>query len=142
MPDPRLTAIAADAASRGWDVDWHENQHRIELLVIPTVSDPHDGMFGMGFGVALGGNQISVWVWECWAGCLIEPFIGFEDVPPDEEMDHFQAVTCLNDALPLFDKAAEEFLAWQRNPRLNPCWDKSALEEWASIQPLAGGFNG
>ena len=60
MDDSHLDQIAADAKGRGWQVRWSENDDRTELIVTPRInSEVHEQMFGLGFGVALGGQQIT-----------------------------------------------------------------------------------
>ena len=138
MDDSHLDQIAADAKGRGWQVRWSENDDRTELIVTPRInSEVHEQMFGLGFGVALGGQQITCWVWEAWGGALIEPEIGFDQIPADREVGIFPVVTSLQQALPLFDRAVANYINWQRHPHLNPYWDKSTQEQWPLLDPLA-----
>ena len=138
MTDSRLQQIAADAAGRGWQVEWFNNNHRTEVLVTPRInSEIHERIFGLGFGVALGGEHITCWIWETWGGSLIKPEICFDQIPADREVAIFPVVTSLQQALPIFDRAVTNYINWQRHPRTNPWWDKSTLDQWPLVDLLA-----
>jgi hypothetical protein len=145
MTDPRLTAIAADASSREWRVDWSDGQERTELLICPTLSDPtQQDLLGLGFGVMLGGKEIAVWVWEAWTGTLIEPW---DEAPPGkfkrtyapkEELPRFHKVTCLEDAFPVFNRAASRYMAFMRRASLEECPSYS-LDSWSDLEIVVTG---
>jgi hypothetical protein len=146
MTDSRLEAIAADAASRGWGVSWEDTNARRELIVVPRVSSAQQqGAIGLGFGVTLGGSAVACWVWEAWSGSLIDPWQGsgppggpmWKEIPPDQEREQFHLVESLDQALPVFDRAARRFMATMRQIclELGPL----AAADWADLEPIAGG---
>ena len=136
MTDSRLEQIAADAKGRGWQVKWPENDDRTELIVTPRInSEIHERMFGIGFGVALGGEHITCWIWEAWGGALIEPEIGFDQIPADREVGIFPVVTSFNRRCPSLIAVVTTSTA--KSPTPNPFWDKSALEQWPLLIPAA-----
>lgn len=112
MADRRLQLIAADAVAAGWQISWVDTPDRCELIV----SDASD--YGMGFGVTLGGKEVSLWVWESLGGCLIVPWNNtHRKYCPQEELHLFPKVTCFDDALPIFTAAV------RRNESVMSEWD-------------------
>jgi hypothetical protein len=146
MADPRLSSIANAAIARGWEIEWQDSDHRTELLVIPTISNPEQqGFLGMGFGVTLGGEEIAMCCWESWACTLIEP-LPESEIPGDptsrepcidDENLLFQRVTTLEEALPIFDEAVRRYLAAMRRTVLES-GGVEGLFTWADPEPIAG----
>jgi hypothetical protein len=146
MADSHLEAIAADARRRGWATSWHDTPARIELIVVPTISNPEQqGFLGLGFGVTLGGSAVACWVWEAWTGSLIDPWQEsgpaggpmFQELPLEQEPQRFHLVASLEQALPAFDRAARRYMATMRQMALG--LDPMELSHWADLEPIAGG---
>lgn len=96
--DPRLERIAADAAARGWTIRWRDTPERVELVVEPRVSNPHqDSPLEFSVAAALGGKRLVFWASEDWSGSLIEPWINAEDDPGIADESLFQTVENLED---------------------------------------------
>ena len=131
--EPRLLAIATEARARGWNVTTADTPHRTELLVTPSIPGEQCGALGLGFGITLGASTVSCWVWEAWAGTLLLPWHSpTTAISPDQEPHLCPQVHSLADALPLFDAAADQYLASMRE--LDP---DGATTTWAPIPPLA-----
>ena len=135
MADPRLEQIAADAASRGWRVYWADNPSRVELLVVPTVSNAtQDGFLGFGVGVRDGGAALSCWAWEAWSDSLIEPWLCRDEIPQSGDESLFPTVVTLEDCCRVFDRGVLRYLATMRRSVLQgPPTD---LADWADLEPL------
>jgi hypothetical protein len=134
MADPRLEQLAAESASRGWEVDWADTPSRVELLVVPTVSNvEQQGFLGFGVGVRDGGGALSCWAWEAWSGTLIEPWQDNPFQSGDEFL--FPTVVTLEDCCRVFDRGALRYLAHMRRIVLEE--PPTDLSDWADLEPLA-----
>ena len=136
--DSRIKAIAAEARERRWHVSWDDTHHGIQLLVLPTTSDP-ELYFSFGVGVRIGGS-LECWVWEGMSDFLIVPWV--EDGPQEPEFgsELYPMVETLEDCLAVFDKGASRYLAFMRRHCLESLDGfEDQLAEWADIEPLAGG---
>lgn len=128
-----LTDIANDAISRGWEIKWAECDARTELLIFPTLSDPdHTGMFQIGLGNRLGNQGIACWIYSAYNGALILP-APQEQVDMTSEFYLCPEVTCLEDALQVFDRVMRDHLADMRRI------DETNQQDWQDIEPLAEG---
>lgn len=137
MADARLQQIAADAATRGWHVDWEETDHRTELLVVPTISGPLNGQHGFGIAVALGGQRLVMWAWEACGGTLIAPWQRSDEHLGIEAEESFPTVTDLESCCLVFDQALRRYLADMRRYVLTDWPPGTDLTEWADVEPLA-----
>lgn len=137
MADARLQRIAADAAARGWDVEWHDSDHRTELLVVPIISGPLSGDLGFGVAVALGGERLVLWAWEAYAGTLIAPWQRSDEHPGIDAEEAFPTVTDLQSCCLVFDQAVRRYLAEMRRHVLTDWQPGTDLTDWADVEPLA-----
>jgi hypothetical protein len=145
MADPRLEAIAADARRLGWAISWHDNPARIELIVVPTVSNPEQqGFIGLGFGVTLCGGSVACWIWEGWSGGLIDPSgqVAFDVIPLEQEPQRLHLVGSLDQALPVFDRVVRRYMATMRRVTEEMGPAPAEREDWADLEPIAGDSDG
>jgi hypothetical protein len=114
MKDPRLTAIALEARGKGWGVRWEEEPCRSNLIVTPILNrEDLEGMFKLGFGATLGRKEVICWVYECWDGTLIDPWVD-RVIEIHEELQYFHVIGSLKDALPVFDRGCRRYMAHVR----------------------------
>jgi hypothetical protein len=138
MADPRLEQIAAEALSRNWRVDWWDTPARMELLVIPAISNAEQQDYlGFGIGVRNGGATLSCWAWEAWSGTLIEPWFSDAEIPRPGDESLFATVTNLEDCCRVFDRGALRYMATMRRCSLTMTGPDASLLEWADLEPLA-----
>ena len=136
MADPRLEQIATEATSRGWEVEWCDTPSRVELLVVPTISNAEQqGSLGFGVGVREGGATLSCWVWEAWSGTLVEPWLCRDEIPQSGDESLFSTVVTLEDCCRVFDRGALRYLAHMRRIVLEGL--PTDLSDWADLEPLA-----
>ena len=130
-----LVSIAAEAAERNWGVQWRDEPCRTYLRVTPILRRPcQEGNFGLGFGLALGGEKVICWVWEAWDGTMIDPWVD-EDIPIEQELNYFHVICSLNESLPIFDRACRRYMAHAR--RISLSFDSSMdLSDWRDLEPL------
>ena len=135
MADPRLEQIAAESASRGWEVRWSDTPSRVELLVVPTVSNTEqDGFLGFGVGVREGGAALSCWAWEAWSGTLVEPWLCRDEIPQSGDESLFPTVVTLEDCCRVFDRGALRYVAHMRRIVLEE--SPTDISVWADLEPL------
>lgn len=138
MADARLQCIAADAAARGWIIDWHDSDHRTELLVEPTLSNPEQqGFLGFAVAVRLGGRSLAFWAWEAWSGTLIEPWLDHTEDPDIGNEEMFPEVIDLEGCCQLFDRAARRYMALLRRVSLESSGPGTDITDLADLEPLA-----
>jgi hypothetical protein len=157
MADPRLETFAAEAESRGWEIEWSENDAETALLVYPVLtypypdlpfdSDFHRGMFSFGFSVAVGDHRqelpLVFWAWEGGGGGFICPWAGSYDDQMrlgmcsfEEKPAMFPTVSSFEEGLPLFDQGVARWMATVRSETMK-CGDAGTLYLWSDPAPLA-----